>query len=133
MNHIKNMGWITYLVFTKSGTDNSTVKDFVYVRIETIKTDYQDMEIATQPTDNNKKLKFRGLYTWLFNSGNESAQYFLAKESNNRHQSRPMTWKLHTTKILHSVKKEICCAQNMIHTLSLEKFDNMVKKRDYQA
>ena len=54
MNHIKNMGCITSLVFTKSGTDYNTAKDFVHVRIETIETDYQALEIATQPTDNNK-------------------------------------------------------------------------------
>ena len=34
-------------------------------RIETMKTDYQDIEIATQPTNNIKKIKFRGLYTWI--------------------------------------------------------------------
>ena len=36
MNHIKNMGWITYLVFTKSDTDYNIAKDFGQVRIETI-------------------------------------------------------------------------------------------------
>ena len=67
MNYIENMGWITYLFFTKSGTDYNIAKHFVHVRIETIETDYEDMEIATQPTDNIKKLILCGFYTWIFN------------------------------------------------------------------
>ena len=63
MNHIKNMGWITYLVLTESGTYYNIEKDFGQVKIETIETDYQVLEIATQPTDNIQNLKFRGLYT----------------------------------------------------------------------
>ena len=54
MNHIENMGWITSLVFNESGTDYNIAKDFGQVRIETTKTDYQALEIATQPTDNIK-------------------------------------------------------------------------------
>ena len=54
MNHIKNMGWITCLVFTKSGTGYNIAKYFGQVIIETIEIDYQDLEIATQPTDNIK-------------------------------------------------------------------------------
>ena len=41
MDHIKNMIWITSLVFTESGTDYNIAKDFRKVRIETIETDYQ--------------------------------------------------------------------------------------------
>ena len=126
MNHIKNMGWITSLVFTESGTDYNIAKYFGQVKIETIETDYQALEIATQPTDNIKKLKFRGLYTWLFNSSDESAQDFLAEESDNHHRSGPLAWKLLTTNILRGVKQGICRAQNMIHTLSLDKFDNNI-------
>ena len=83
MNHIKNMGWITSIVFTKSGTDYNIAKYFLQVRIETIETYYQALEISTLPTDNIKKLKFRCLYTWIFNSSDKSAQDFLAKKSNN--------------------------------------------------
>ena len=36
MNHIKNMGWITSIVFTESGTDYSIAKDYGKVRIEAI-------------------------------------------------------------------------------------------------
>ena len=79
MNRIKNMGWITSLVFIKSGTNYNIAKDFLQVIIETIEIDYQALEIATQPTDNIKKIKLCCLYTWLFNSRDESAQYFLAK------------------------------------------------------
>ena len=61
MNHIENMGWITSLIFTESGTDYKIAKDFGQVKIETIETDYQALEIATQTTDNIKKLKFHGL------------------------------------------------------------------------
>ena len=38
-----------------------------------------------------------------------------------------MAWKLLTTKILRGVKQDLFCAQNMIHTLFLEKFDNNIK------
>ena len=127
MNHIENMGWITSLIFTESGTYYNIVKVFGQVRIETIETDYQALKIATQSTDNIKKLKFRGLYTRLFNSSDESVQYFLAKESENHHWSGPLAWKLLTTNILRGAKQGICCSQNMIHTLSLEKFDNNIK------
>ena len=51
MNHIKNMGCITSLVFTKSGTDYNIAKDFGQVRIYTIEKYYQDLEIFTKPTD----------------------------------------------------------------------------------
>ena len=73
INHIENMGWITSLVFTKSDTDYNIAKDFGQAKIETKETDHQTLKIATQPTDNIKKIKFCGLYTWLLNSSNESA------------------------------------------------------------
>ena len=76
---------ITSIVFTESGTDYNIAKYFGRVKIKTIEIDYQALEIATQPTDNIKKLKFRGLYTWLFNSSDESAQDFFAEESDNHH------------------------------------------------
>ena len=41
MNHIKNMGWIISIIFTKSGTDYNIAKDFVKFRLETIETYYQ--------------------------------------------------------------------------------------------
>ena len=72
-----------------------------------METDYQALEISTQPTDNIKKIKFRGLYTWIFNSSNESAQDFLAKESDNHHQSGPLAWKLLTPKIYAASNKEL--------------------------
>ena len=92
MNHIENMGWIISLIFTELGTDYNIAKYFGQVKIEKIETDYQALDIATQYTDNIEKLKFRGLYTWLFNSSNKSAQDFLAKESDNHHRSVPLAW-----------------------------------------
>ena len=77
MNHIENMGWITSFIFTESSKDYNIAKYFGQVKIETIETEYQALEISTQPTDNIKKLKSRGLYTWFFNSSDESAQDFL--------------------------------------------------------
>ena len=81
MNHIENMGWITSLVSTESGTDYNIVNHFGQVKIETIETDYQELEIATQITDNIKKLKFRGLYTWLFNSSTNRLKIYLPKKA----------------------------------------------------
>ena len=43
MNHIENMGWITSLVFTESGTDYNIAKNFGKFRIYTIDSDYQDL------------------------------------------------------------------------------------------
>ena len=110
MNHIENMGWITSLGFTKSGTDYNIAKDFGQVKIETIETDYQALEIATQPTDNIKKLKFCGLYTWFFNSSDESAQDFLAEKSDNHHRSEPLAWKLlnHKDFTRHQTRNLLC-------------------------
>ena len=106
INHIKNMGLIISLIFTESGTYYNIAKDFVRIRIETIEKDYQTLEISTQPTDNIKKPKFCGLYTWLFNSSDGSAQDFLVKENYNHHQSGPLAWKLLTTKIYVKSDKE---------------------------
>ena len=50
MNHIKNMGWITSLVFTESGTYHNITKDFVQVRVEMIDTDYQALGISVLTT-----------------------------------------------------------------------------------
>ena len=127
MNHIKDIDWIKSPVFTKSATDYNIAKDFGQVRLDTIQTDYQALEISTLPTDNIKKLKFRGLYTWLLKSSNESDQDFFAKESDNNHQSGPLAWKLLTTNILCGIKQGICLVKNMIHKISLEKFDNNIK------
>ena len=85
MNHIKNMGWITSLVITKSVTYYNIANYFGKFRIETIETDYRDLGISTQPTDNIKKLKFCCLYNWLFNSSNELSQDLFSKESDNHH------------------------------------------------
>ena len=127
MNHIKNMGWLQFLVFAESVTDYNIAKDFGQVKLETIKTEYQALDLCTSPNDNIKKLKYRGLYTWLFNWSDELAQDFLAKESDNHHRSGPLAWKVITTNILCGIKQGIPRAQNMIHTLSLEKFDNNIK------
>ena len=43
MNHIKNMGWITSLVFTESITDYKIAKEFGQVIKETIEMDYQTL------------------------------------------------------------------------------------------
>ena len=40
MNHIEDMGSLTYLVFTKSGTYYNIAKDFGQVKVETIETEY---------------------------------------------------------------------------------------------
>ena len=40
MNHIKNMGWITFLVFTELSTDYNMVKYDGQFKIETIELDY---------------------------------------------------------------------------------------------
>ena len=41
MNHIENMGWITSLIFTESGTDYNIAKYFGQVKIDTVEIDYQ--------------------------------------------------------------------------------------------
>ena len=79
------MGWITSLVFIESGIDYKIAKELGQFITERIEKDQQALKISTQPTDNIKKLKFRGLCTGLFNSSNKSAQDFLAKERDNHH------------------------------------------------
>ena len=71
MNHIKNMGWLTSLVFTESGTNYNIAKDFGQFKLETIETEYQALEISVSPNDNITKLKYRGLCTCLFNSSDK--------------------------------------------------------------
>ena len=41
MNHIENMGWITYLVFTESGTYYNIAKGFGPIILEIIEKEYQ--------------------------------------------------------------------------------------------
>ena len=126
MNHIKNMGCSTSLVFNKSGIDYNIMKDFGKVKLETIDIEYHALKLSTIPTDNIKQLKYRVLYTWLLNSSDESAQDLLSKESENCHRLGPLPWKIITANILRGVKQGIFHAQNMIHTLSLEKFANNI-------
>ena len=54
MNHIKNMVWITFLVFTELCTGYNIAKGFEKFRIETIWIDYHALKITTQPTDSKK-------------------------------------------------------------------------------
>ena len=103
MNHIKNMSWFTSLVFIKSGIDYNIGRYFVQLRLEAIETEYQTLEISTIPTDNIKKIKFRGLYTWIFNSSNKSTHDFFATERNNHHLSGTLASKLLNTNILRGV------------------------------
>ena len=85
INHITNMVWLTSIVFTESGTHYNIANYFLLVKLKTIEMEYQAMELYISPNDNITKLKYRGLYTWIFKSSDEPAQYFLAKESNNHH------------------------------------------------
>ena len=121
MNHIKNMGWSTSHVFTESGIDYNIEKYFGRVQLDTIEAEHQALKLGNTPNNTIKKLKFRGLYTWFFNSSSEPAQYFLAKESNKHRQSAPLAWNLITTNILRGVKQGTGRAKNMIHTVYLEK------------
>ena len=127
MNHIKNMGWLTSLVCTKSGTAYKTAKYFGQVKLETIKTSYQALELSTSPNYNMKKINYRDLYTWIFNSRDKLGQYFISEESNNHHQSGLLVWNLITTNILRGIKQVIHCAKNMLHTISPEKFHTNIK------
>ena len=79
MNRIKNIGWFTYLVFTYSGINNIIAKDLFPVKLEMIETEYQAPKISISPNDSITKLKYCGLYTWLFNSSEKSAQNFPAE------------------------------------------------------
>ena len=56
MNHMKNMGWITSLVFTESGTDYNIAKYFGQVRLQTIEKDYQALKISISPLITLKNL-----------------------------------------------------------------------------
>ena len=86
MNNIINMVWLKYLIFTESGTYYNIANHFGWVKLDTIDMEYQDLELATSPNDTITKLKYRGLYTWIFNSSNKSAQDLLAKESYKHHR-----------------------------------------------
>ena len=66
------------------------------------------LEISISPNHNITKLKYRGLYTWIFNSSDESVNFFLVKESDIHRRSDYLAWKLIATKILCVVKQGIC-------------------------
>ena len=104
MNHIKDMRWLTSIFFTEPGIDYNTANDFVQDKQETIDTEYQVLELAISLNDSIRKLKYSGLYTWIFISSDESAQDLLSKESDEHNQSGPLSWKLITTKILNGIK-----------------------------
>ena len=65
------MGWLKYLVFAESGTDYNIVKDLGQVKLEMVETEYQALELSTSPNNNIKKLKYRSLFTCVFNSSNK--------------------------------------------------------------
>ena len=73
------MGWLTYIVFAESGKNYNIAKYFGQVKLEAVETEYQALELSVSLNDNITELKYRGLYTSLFNSSDESAQYFLSK------------------------------------------------------
>ena len=60
INHIENMGWVTSLVFTESGTDYNIENYFVRVQLNKIEMEYKALEIAT--TTNNIINKRRSLH-----------------------------------------------------------------------
>ena len=80
------MRCLKYLVFAESVTGYNIAKYFKRDQLDTIKTEYQDLELATTLNDTIKKLKYRGIFTWICNSSDKSAQYLLAKESDKHHQ-----------------------------------------------
>ena len=71
VNHIKNMGWLTSLVFTESGTDYNIAKDFGQFKLEMIETEYQDLELSTSPKrdikNSNNAASTLGILTEVMN------------------------------------------------------------------
>ena len=115
MLSILSISWNVYESYWKYGLFDISCLHWIRYRLQEHKQFWsvpnqcnQALELATSPKDSIMKLKYSGLYIWILNSINKSAQDFLAKESDNHHWSGPLDWKLITTNILRGAKQGIC-------------------------
>ena len=120
------MGWLISIVFTYSGIYYNIEKDCVQVKLETIETEYQALELFVGPIDNIKRPKYRGLYTCFFKLKRKIVLIIPYRRKQQSSFISTSVLEANQHQDLHGVKQVIIHAKNMIHALSLEKFDNNI-------
>ena len=130
LNHIENMGWKDIMNYTVDNIPKDLSTQFGEVPITVIEN-YRT-NVAERPENdaaaNVLRLKFKAMYTHLFNSIDKNFKRHLTLSVNTHHRMGPLAWKFITD---HSVKNDnqtIRRALCSTHTISLSDFDYNVDK-----
>ena len=103
LNHIENMEWADVMTYNVQGIEKDLATQFGEVPINVIETSRQTtMALPNTNTGGNTlKLKFKAMYTYLFNSINQRYKKHLTLSVDTHHRMGPLVWKFITD---HSVK-----------------------------
>ena len=130
LNHIENMGWEDIMEYQIDGQTKDLSTQFGEVSIDAIETFRTDVQ--NQPSSNTAantlKLKFKAMYTHLFNSIDQQFKRHLTHCVNTHHRMGPLAWKLITDHAVKNDNQTIRRALCSTHTLSLSDFDYNVDK-----
>ena len=130
LNHIENMGWNDVMNYQVNNENKDLSTQFGEIPIQTIET----YRVATENRPQNDaaantlRLKFKAMYTYLFNSIDQRFKRHLTHCVETHHRMGPLAWKMITD---HSVKNDnqtIRRALCSTHTLNLADFDYNVDK-----
>ena len=130
LNHIDNMGWQDIMNYNVNNVATDLSTNFGEVPIGDIEQ-FRTATAALPPNDaaaNVTRLKFKGMYTYLFNSIDKDSKRHLTLNVDTHHRMGPLAWKLITD---HSVKNDnqtIRRALCTTHTITLADFNYNVDK-----
>ena len=130
LNHIENMGWQDVMTYTVNNVAKDLSTQFGEVPINTI--EQYRTTVAAQPENdaaaNVLRLKFKAMYTHLFNSIDKNFKRHLTLSVDTHHRMGPLAWKFITD---HSVKNDNQTIRRALcntHTITLSDFDFNVDK-----
>ena len=105
LNHIENMGWKDIMRYQINGQNKYLSTQFGEIPTETIETYQTDIE--SRPNNdgaaNTLRLKFKAMYTYLFNSINQQFKRHLTHCVDTHNRMGPLASKVITD---HSVKND---------------------------
>ena len=129
-NHIENMGWKDIMNYTVDNIPKDLSTQFGEVPITVIEN-YRT-NVAERPENaaaaNVLRLKFKAMYTHLFNSIDKNFKRHLTLSVNTHHCMGPLAWKFITDHLVKNDNQTIRCALCSTHTISLSDFDYNVDK-----
>ena len=130
LNHIENMGWQDIMTYTINNVATDLSTNFGEVPIADIEQ-FRAATVALPANDaaaNSRRLKFKGMYTYLFNSIDKDFKRHLTLSVDTHHRMGPLAWKMITD---HSVKNDNQTIRRALcntHTITLADFDHNVDK-----